>query len=130
MRKLKTCPCCGGEADTNVINQSGRTKHFLSCMHVGCGLEGPVRDSLNQAIVAWNTRTADRLTGEYDIDNVIDVFVDCVSGLELEDLIKWADFLDMSIDTDYPPTDDQYPDWEAELRTEVGEAMGRAFDKE
>ena len=64
----------------------------------------------------------------YDIDNVIDAFVDEHSGLELEDLIKWADFLDMSIDTEYPPTDDMYPDWEAELRGEVGEAMRTAFN--
>ncbi len=63
----------------------------------------------------------------YDIDNVIDAFVDERTGLELDDLVKWANFMD--VDVEYPPIDDMYPDWEAQLREEVGVAMRKAFDK-
>ena len=63
----------------------------------------------------------------YDIDNVIDAFVDEHTGLELEDLMKWAKFLD--VDAEYPPCDDMYPDWEAELRGEVAEVMGKVFQR-
>lgn len=34
----------------------------------------------------------------------------------------------MDVDVEEPPIDDMYPDWEAELRCEVGEVMGRVFN--
>ncbi len=62
----------------------------------------------------------------YDIDNVIDIFVDERNGLELDDLVKLARFLD--IDVEYPPIDDMYPDWEAELRGKTAESIRKIFD--
>jgi hypothetical protein len=44
--------------------------------------------------------------------------------LDFDTLIIWADIL--GVEVDYPPIDDMYPDWENELRVEVGEAMAKA----
>ncbi len=43
--------------------------------------------------------------------------------LEFDALKHWAAILD--VDYEEPPCDDMYPDWEAELRTEIAEAMGK-----
>lgn len=58
--KMKPCWRCGGEMDTNTtVNQGvGGDDFYLSCMQVGCGAEGPVRKSLEEAIAAANTRPA------------------------------------------------------------------------
>ena len=53
-----------------------------------------------------------------DIDNIIDQFIEV---LDFDTLIAWADVLDVEVN--YPPTGDMWPDWENELRVEVGEAM-------
>ncbi len=41
--------------------------------------------------------------------------------LEFDALKHWAALL--GVDYEEPPTDDMYPDWEAELRTELAEVM-------
>lgn len=58
-----------------------------------------------------------------DIDDVIGVFID---ELNFDQLILWANFCGVEIE--YPPTDDMYPDWEGELRTEVSEVMSKALN--
>lgn len=54
-----------------------------------------------------------------DIDDIIDQFVE---ALDFDRLLAWAERLDVEINV--PPTSDMWPDWESELRVEVGEAMG------
>jgi len=53
-----------------------------------------------------------------DIDDVIDQFVE---DLDFEVLETWAKILEVEVN--YPPLDDMWPDWENELRVEVGDAM-------
>ena len=53
-----------------------------------------------------------------DIEDAIDQFVE---SLEFDALKHWAAIL--SVDYEEPPLDDMYPDWEGELRTELGDAM-------
>ncbi len=57
-----------------------------------------------------------------DIDNAIDQLID---ELSFDSLKRWAVIL--GVDYEEPPIDDMYPDWEAELRTKLGEAMGGNF---
>ncbi len=54
--KLEPCPFCGGEADTNELMTQPKRQYYLSCMSVGCGAEGPMRYSLEEAVEAWNRR--------------------------------------------------------------------------
>lgn len=53
-----------------------------------------------------------------DRDDVIDQFVE---DIDFETLLMWADILNVEVNC--PPTDDMWPDWECELRAEVGDAM-------
>ena len=53
-----------------------------------------------------------------DMDDLIDQFTE---DLDFDALKPWCDILD--VDYEEPPLDDMYPAWEAELRTEIGEAM-------
>jgi len=53
-----------------------------------------------------------------DIDDIIDQFVE---DLDFEVLETWAKILEVEVN--YPPLDDMWPDWENELRVEVGDAM-------
>jgi len=41
--------------------------------------------------------------------------------IKFDALKHWAAFFD--VDYEEPPIDDMYPEWEAELRTELAEAM-------
>ena len=59
-----------------------------------------------------------------DTDTAIDNFID---SLDLDAVRRLAFYFD--IDADYPPTDDMYPDWENELRTELAEFLGMIIDK-
>jgi len=59
-----------------------------------------------------------------DIEDLIEQFV---SDLEFDVLVIWADIL--GVEVNYPPTDDMWPDWECELRVEVGDAMARVGKK-
>jgi len=77
--------------------------------------------------VLWTVEILEAKMSIYDIDNVIDAFVDERTGLELDDLVKWANFMD--VDVEYPPIDDMYPGWEAQLREEIGVAIRNAFGK-
>lgn len=61
-----------------------------------------------------------------DIDDVIDEFLD-PNILDLDAVIRWANLL--GVEVNYPPIDDLYPDWEGELRVEVGEAMRKVGEK-
>lgn len=54
------------------------------------------------------------------MDDLIDQFVE---DLDFEVLIIWADIL--NVDVDPPPLSDMWPDWQNELRIEVGDAMGK-----
>jgi hypothetical protein len=53
-----------------------------------------------------------------DIDDIIDQFVE---DIDFDVLCAWANILEVEVN--YPPLDDMWPDWENELRTEVGDAM-------
>ncbi len=58
-----------------------------------------------------------------DIDGIIDQFVE---DLDFDTVIAWAKFLEVEVN--YPPIDDMYPDWENELRVEVGDAMRKVSE--
>ena len=53
-----------------------------------------------------------------DIDDVIEEFLD---GLDFDGVLLWARVLGVEINE--PPTGDLWADWQAELTTEVGDAM-------
>ena len=59
-----------------------------------------------------------------DIDNLIDQFVE---DLDFDALCAWAEILD--VDVSPPPLDDMWPDWDSELRVEVGDAMREVGQK-
>ena len=52
------------------------------------------------------------------IDDLIDQFIEDITFEAIKD---WAFIL--GVEYDEPPLDDMYPDWEAEIRTEIGDAM-------
>jgi len=58
------------------------------------------------------------------MDDLIDQFVE---DIDFDALKDWAAILD--VDYEEPPIDDMYPEWEAELRTEIGEAMAKVGKK-
>ena len=47
--------------------------------------------------------------------------------IKFEALKDWCAIL--GVDYEEPPIDDMYPDWEAELRTELAEVMGKVGQK-
>ena len=53
-----------------------------------------------------------------DIDDVIEEFIEV---LDFEAIVRWAKILDVEVN--YPMASDLWPDWQAELTTEVGDAM-------
>ena len=53
-----------------------------------------------------------------DIDDIIDQLVE---DIDFDALKDWCAVL--SVDYEEPPLDDMYPDWENELRVEIGDAM-------
>lgn len=59
-----------------------------------------------------------------DIDDVIDDFI---SILDFDQILVWANILDVEIN--YPPIDDMWPDWQNELAVEVGDAMRKVGEK-
>ena len=59
-----------------------------------------------------------------DIDDVIDDFI---SILDFDQIIVWANILDVEIN--YPPISDMWPDWQNELAVEVGDAMRKVGEK-
>jgi hypothetical protein len=61
------CPFCGNEADTNEDGMGCSGKYYLSCMSAECGAEGPVRKTLDKAIVAWNTNNGNPKTDRTEI---------------------------------------------------------------
>lgn len=52
-RDLLTCPFCGGKA--RVYSDPGASYVMCATM-LGCGAEGPIAETQDQAIEAWNTR--------------------------------------------------------------------------
>jgi hypothetical protein len=59
-----------------------------------------------------------------DIDDAIDNFID---ALDFDQVLAWARVLEVEIN--YPPTGDMWPDWQAELAVEVGDAMRKVGEK-
>ncbi len=55
-----------------------------------------------------------------NMDNLIDQFVE---DLDFDALKHWASIL--GVDYEEPPLGDMYPDWECEIRTEIGDAMAK-----
>lgn len=53
--------------------------------------------------------------------NMDDLIYQFTEDLEFDALKHWCAIL--GVDYEEPPIDDMYPDWEAELRTEIGDAM-------
>ena len=46
--KINKCPVCGSDVET------GEVSAYVMCSNLDCMLEGPVRDTKEQAIAAWN----------------------------------------------------------------------------
>ena len=65
---LKPCPFCGATSDGRVVKvmddptvpRSFDFQESIICDHRigGCGAEGPVRENVDDAVVAWNRRSA------------------------------------------------------------------------
>ena len=51
MDKVKNCPFCGGD-NVAIIPY----RWFVRCENSSCGAEGPYRDTVAEAIEAWNKR--------------------------------------------------------------------------
>lgn len=51
---LKLCAFCGSKAELNESEKSGRP--LVSCTYFECLCHGPIKDSVELAIKAWNTR--------------------------------------------------------------------------
>lgn len=58
-----------------------------------------------------------------DIDTIVDNFI---NDLELDQLTHLANLLDIS--WEYPPVDDMYPDWQAELETEILDELCKVLE--
>ncbi len=56
-----------------------------------------------------------------------DLIYQFTEDLQFDALKGWCDVL--SIDYEEPPLDDMYPDWEAELRTEIAERFTELSEK-
>lgn len=54
--ELKSCPFCGGDDLRVVVG----FLPFVACDNKACGTDGPVRDSEEQDIAAWNTRVGEK----------------------------------------------------------------------
>jgi hypothetical protein len=52
MSELLPCPCCGGTAD---IDKQRGMAYSVGCED--CGLQTPYLFGIEQAVLAWNTRT-------------------------------------------------------------------------
>ena len=59
-----------------------------------------------------------------DIDDYIDQLIE---DIDFDALKHWCAIL--GVDYEEPPLDDMYPDWECELRTEIGEEMLKWWNK-
>ena len=59
------------------------------------------------------------------IDDCIDI---AIESLDFDHLLVFADAL--SVEIEYPPVDDMYPDWENEIRVETGDELRKAIDFE
>ena len=59
-----------------------------------------------------------------DIDDLIDQLVE---DFDFETVCIWADILGVEVNP--PPLGDMWPDWENELRVEVGDAMRKVGTK-
>lgn len=58
--RLSPCPFCQSEAGPT-LDGNGDTAdmvYWVSCHAVGCGSEGPWRKTSEEAVDAWNNRTA------------------------------------------------------------------------
>ncbi len=67
---LKPCPFCGGEAFTQVFEPHSHSLEFIpdypgsasvECANCPCGI---LKDTLDEAIMTWNTRTPDPMLEE------------------------------------------------------------------
>ena len=58
--------------------------------------------------------------------NIEDCIDDVFSAIDFDDLVIWANAL--NVEVDYPPVGDLWPDWEAELSVEVGAALLKAIE--
>jgi len=50
-----------------------------------------------------------------------DAIYNLIESLSFHEIIAWAHLLEVEVN--YPPIDYMWPDWENELRVEVGEKM-------
>ena len=53
--RLKPCPFCGGRRPTLVVDDETESKCGVKCFECG-GSIYPEKDTLNEAIEAWNRR--------------------------------------------------------------------------
>ena len=64
------------------------------------------------------------MSRKVDIDDLIDQLVE---DFDFDTLCIWADILEVEVNP--PPLGDMWPDWEGELRVEVGDAMRKVGQK-
>lgn len=61
MAKLKSCPFCGSkEVYPQIFTIGAHNKNWLwsvKCTQQGCFAEGPIKDTEQEAIDAWNKRS-------------------------------------------------------------------------
>ena len=55
--KIMSCPFCGSAFDPNVSHTPPEGKECIECHY--CGAKGPACDTLDDAVIAWNTRASD-----------------------------------------------------------------------
>lgn len=54
----------------------------------------------------------------------MDVFIEAfIEGMDFDCVVSWCATL--GVEVNYPATDDEYPDWEDELRVGLAEAMAK-----
>jgi Lar family restriction alleviation protein len=54
MKKIEPCPFCGSIFDASVSHTPPEGKECIECYY--CGTKGPVCDTLDDAVIAWNMR--------------------------------------------------------------------------
>lgn len=50
---IRPCPACGS-SDCIVDHRGARGVEFVACINLDCGMEGPMRETDDEAIDAWN----------------------------------------------------------------------------
>ena len=93
---LLPCPFCGGDAH---LSPSDPEKYGYHCSNAACGVSPEQKDTVQEAIAAWNLRTAEHDGGAYLDANQVIVLrqilakgrVDKNEGRTMLEAIGWPD---------------------------------------